>query len=28
MISHLVCTTRFWNNLHQVHSRSTDWKAN
>jgi len=22
-----VHTTRFWNNLHQVHSRSKDWKV-
>jgi uncharacterized membrane protein len=24
-ISNLVSTTRFWNNLHQVHSKSKDW---
>jgi hypothetical protein len=22
-----VGTTHFWNNLHQVHSKSKDWKA-
>ena len=21
------CTTHFWNNLHQVHSKSKDWKT-
>jgi hypothetical protein len=26
-ISNLVCTTCFWNNLHQVRSLSKDWKA-
>jgi len=26
-ISNLVRTTRFWNNLHQVRSKSKDWKA-
>jgi hypothetical protein len=25
-ISNLVRTTRFWNNLHQVRSKSKDWK--
>ena len=25
-ISNIVCSTRFENNLHQVHSRSKDWK--
>jgi hypothetical protein len=22
-----VCTTRFWNNLHEVRSKSKDWKV-
>jgi len=26
-ISHLVHTTRFWNNFHRVGSKSKDWKA-
>jgi hypothetical protein len=26
-MSNLVHTTRFWNNLHQVRSKSKDWKA-
>jgi len=26
-ISNSVCTTRFWNNLHQVRSKSKCWKA-
>ena len=26
-IYNLLCTTRFWNNLHQVTSKSKDWKA-
>jgi hypothetical protein len=26
-ISNLVRATRFWNNLHQVRSKSKDWKA-
>jgi len=26
-ISNLVCTRRFWNNLHRVRSKSEDWKA-
>jgi len=24
-MSNLVSTTHFWNNLHQVHSKSKDW---
>jgi len=27
VLSNLVCTTRFWNKLHQVRSKSKDWKA-
>ena len=27
LISNLVPTTHFWNNLHQVRSKSKDWKA-
>jgi hypothetical protein len=27
LISNLVCTRRFWNNRHQVRSKSNDWKA-
>ena len=23
----LMCMTFFWNNIHQVHSNSIDWKA-
>jgi len=26
-MSNLVRTTRFWNNIHQVRSRSQDWKT-
>ena len=26
-ISNLVCSTRFWNNIHQVRSKSKYWKA-
>ena len=25
--SHFVRTTRFWNNIHQVHSKSKGWKT-
>jgi len=28
LVSNLVDTTCFWKNLHQVRSRSKDWKAN
>jgi hypothetical protein len=28
LISNLVRTTRFWNNLHQVRSSSKDWNPN
>ena len=27
LISNLVHTMRFWNNLHQVRSKSKDWKV-